>query len=243
MYMNLKYISLKQQHSKTCSFKAFHTCSFEVFHNENWGKISYYPVLPSTAISGSIAQPGKTWVLPHGFSRAVRTLPTLAHQGIHTTNQVQAHQGIYTMDIKTFTLPTKLMHIRIFTLLTKLMHIRVFILSTKFMYIKIFILWTKLMHIKIFTLWTKFGEVGCAIVLGSFQCRGILLLLHIVGQGPAVLEAGAVWRVGYIFHLSSLSNVLSFGRQLNTTEISWFQLLNPNGSCQLLPRKSSLSTS
>ena len=46
----------------------------------------------------------------------------------------------------------------------------------------------------------------------------------------------------YIFHLSSLSNVLSFGRQLNMTEILWFQLLNPNGSCQLLPRTSSLST-
>ena len=68
---------------------------------------------------------------------------------------------------------------------------------------------------------------------------------HVVGQGPAVLAAGA-GRVGYIFfyifHLSSLSNVLSFGRRLNRTEILWFQLLNPNGSCQLLPRTSSLST-
>ena len=79
------------------------------------------------------------------------------------------------------------------------------------------------------------------MVLGSFQCRGVLLLLHIVGQGPAVLAAGAGW-VGYIFHLSSLSNVLSFGRRLNMTEILWFRLLNPNGSCQLLPRTSSLST-
>ena len=74
--------------------------------------------------------------------------------------------------------------------------------------------------------------------------RGILLLLHIVGQGPAVLAAGA-GRVGYIFyifHLPSLSNVLSFGRWLNMTEILWFWLLNPNGSCQLLPRTSLLST-
>ena len=50
------------------------------------------------------------------------------------------------------------------------------------------------------------------MVLGSFQCRGVLLLLHIVGQGPAVLAAGA-GRVGYIFYiflLSSFSNVLSF---------------------------------
>ena len=73
------------------------------------------------------------------------------------------------------------------------------------------------------------------MVLGSFQCRGILLLLHIVGQGPAVLAAG-VGRMGYIFHLSSLSNVLTFRRWLNMTEILWFQLLNPNGSCQLVPR-------
>ena len=85
---------------------------------------------------------------------------------------------------------------------------------------------------------------GWVMVLGSFQCRGVLLLLHIVGQGPAMLVAGA-GRVGYIFyifHLSSLSYVLPFGRWLNMTEILWFRLLNPNGSCQLLLRTSSLST-
>ena len=38
------------------------------------------------------------------------------------------------------------------------------------------------------------------MVLGSFQCRGVLLLLHIEGQGPAVLAAGA-GRVGYIFFI------------------------------------------
>ena len=84
MYMNLKYIQHKQQHSKTCSFKVFHTCSFKVFHNENWGKISYYPVLPSTAISGSIAQPGKTQVF---FSWAVNTLPTLCMVTPHCLNK------------------------------------------------------------------------------------------------------------------------------------------------------------
>ena len=55
-------------------------------------------------------------------------------------------------------------------------------------------------------------HVDIAMVLGSFQCRGVLLLLHIVGQGPAVLAVGAE-RVGYIFyifHLSSFSNNLSF---------------------------------
>ena len=31
----------------------------------------------------------------------------------------------------------------------------------------------------------------------------------------------------YIFHLSSLSNVLSFGRRLNMNEILWFRQLNP----------------
>ena len=49
------------------------------------------------------------------------------------------------------------------------------------------------------------GGFGRAMVLGSFQCRGVLLLWHIVGQGPAVLAAGAGW-VGCcfcvcIFHL------------------------------------------
>ena len=43
-----------------------------------------------------------------------------------------------------------------------------------------------------------------------------------------MLAAGA-GRVGYIFHLFSLSNILSFGRRLNKTEILWFRLLNPNG--------------
>ena len=38
------------------------------------------------------------------------------------------------------------------------------------------------------------------MVLGSFQCQGVLLLLHIVGQGPAVLAAGA-GRMGYIFFI------------------------------------------
>ena len=45
---------------------------------------------------------------------------------------------------------------------------------------------------------TVSGWLGWAMVLGSFQCRGILLLLHIVGQGPAVPAAGAGW-VGCIF--------------------------------------------
>ena len=42
------------------------------------------------------------------------------------------------------------------------------------------------------------GWLGWAMMLGSFQCQGVLLLLHLVGQGPAVLAAGAV-RVGYVY--------------------------------------------
>ena len=40
------------------------------------------------------------------------------------------------------------------------------------------------------------GWLGRAMVLGSFQCRGVLLLWHMVGQGPAVLAASA-GREGY----------------------------------------------
>ena len=54
--------------------------------------------------------------------------------------------------------------------------------------------------------------------------------------------AGPVSYIFYIFHLSFLLNVLSFGKQLNMSEILWFQLLNPNGSCQLLTKMSSLNT-
>ena len=44
---------------------------------------------------------------------------------------------------------------------------------------------------------------GWAMVLGSFQCRGVLLLLHIVGQGPAVLAAVRDgWAIFFIFFSS-----------------------------------------
>ena len=44
------------------------------------------------------------------------------------------------------------------------------------------------------------GWLGRAMVLGSFQWRGVLLLWHTVGQGPAVLAAGVGW-VGCFFCL------------------------------------------
>ena len=40
------------------------------------------------------------------------------------------------------------------------------------------------------------------MVLGSFQCRGVLLLWHIEGQGPAVLAAGAGPVGVFLAHLS-----------------------------------------
>ena len=48
------------------------------------------------------------------------------------------------------------------------------------------------------------------MVLGSFQCGGVLLLLHMVEQGPAVLAAGAGWMgcfyvVFFVFFSSCLS--------------------------------------
>ena len=42
------------------------------------------------------------------------------------------------------------------------------------------------------------GFTARAMVLGSFQCLGVLLLWHVIGQGPAVLAAGAE-RVGCFF--------------------------------------------
>ena len=42
--------------------------------------------------------------------------------------------------------------------------------------------------------------LGRALVLGSFQCRGVLLLWHMVGQELAVLAAGAGrWDVFFFF--------------------------------------------
>ena len=43
------------------------------------------------------------------------------------------------------------------------------------------------------------GWFGRAMVLGRFQCRAVLLLWHMVGQGPAVLAADAGWVLFLIF--------------------------------------------
>ena len=36
------------------------------------------------------------------------------------------------------------------------------------------------------------GWLSRAMVLGSFQCRGVLLIWHMVGQGPVVLATDAM---------------------------------------------------
>ena len=46
-------------------------------------------------------------------------------------------------------------------------------------------------------------------MLGSFQCRGVLLLWHMVGQGPAVLAAGAR-RVGCLYPRHLCRGIYSF---------------------------------
>ena len=53
------------------------------------------------------------------------------------------------------------------------------------------------------------GWLAWAMVLGSFQCRGVLLLWHMVGQGPAVLAAGA-GRLGCFLFVSSHLSYLPF---------------------------------
>ena len=76
------------------------------------------------------------------------------------------------------------------------------------------------------------GRLGRAMVLGSFQCRGILLLWHMVGQGPAVLAAG-VGRVGcfFIFFISSVlfsfSNASSLERRLDILKYFTLGHYNP----------------
>ena len=61
--------------------------------------------------------------------------------------------------------------------------------------------------------------LGWAMVLGSFQCQGVLLLWYRVGKGPAVLAAGAGWWAILFFFISSIlssfSNASYVGRRLD----------------------------
>ena len=73
------------------------------------------------------------------------------------------------------------------------------------------------------------GWLGRAMVLGSFKCRGILLLWHVVGQGPAVLAAGAGW-VGYLIYvfISSILSSFSVGRRLDILKYCGLGRCNPD---------------
>ena len=66
---------------------------------------------------------------------------------------------------------------------------------------------------------TSSGWLGRAMVLGSFQCRSVLLLWHMVGQGPAMLAAGSGWVDCFVFFilsiLSSFFNASSLWRLLD----------------------------
>ena len=87
-----------------------------------------------------------------------------------------------------------------------------------------------LVHLLI-TLLTRNGWLGRAMVLGNFQSRGVQLLWHMVGQGPAVLAAGAGWVVFVLFFfissiLSSFSNELVSLKTTGQTEILWSRPYN-----------------
>ena len=84
------------------------------------------------------------------------------------------------------------------------------------------------------------GWLGRAMVLGSFQCRGVLLLWHMVGHGPAVPAAGAGrgWFFFFVFFvfccccfissvLSSFSNASSLGRRLDILQYCGIGRYNP----------------
>ena len=76
------------------------------------------------------------------------------------------------------------------------------------------------------------GRLGRAMVLRSFQCRAVLLLWHMVGQGPAVLAASA-GRVDFFFIffispiLSSFSNAPSLWRRLDILKYCGLGRNNP----------------
>ena len=60
--------------------------------------------------------------------------------------------------------------------------------------------------------WGEGGRVGSgrAIVLGKFQCRGVLLIWIIVGQGPTLLAVGAGGGCFDFFNLAYYNIISSF---------------------------------
>ena len=66
-------------------------------------------------------------------------------------------------------------------------------------------------------------------MLGSFQCWGILLRWHIVGQGPVALAAGAGMGGGWFFISDPIFSFLCpiSWRRLDMTAVLWSQPLTP----------------
>ena len=73
----------------------------------------------------------------------------------------------------------------------------------------------------------RYKWLGRAMVLCSFQCRGVLLLWHMVGQGPAVLAAMFYFIFLNSSILSSFSNASSVGRRLDILKYCGLGPSNP----------------
>ena len=82
---------------------------------------------------------------------------------------------------------------------------------------------------------SSISRSGTRLVAGSLPVSGRPTTFAYMRARPAVLAAGA-GRIGCIafifniYHLSSRSNIMSFGRRLNKIERVWFRLVNSNGS-------------
>ena len=69
------------------------------------------------------------------------------------------------------------------------------------------------------------GWLGWAMGLGSIQSQGVLLLWHMVGQGPAGLFFGVFFFISSI--LCSFSNASSVGRWLDILKYCGLGRSNP----------------
>ena len=72
------------------------------------------------------------------------------------------------------------------------------------------------------TIWITIGQVGAGRVVRrcwvNFQCRGVLLVWMIVGQGPIALAVGAGGGCVWTFFLSSIFSLFFlplFGKRLD----------------------------
>ena len=73
------------------------------------------------------------------------------------------------------------------------------------------------------------GWLGRAMVLGSFQCRGVLLLWHMVGQRPAACSKCETGGLFFVISsiLSSFSNASSLGRRMDILKYCGLGRYNP----------------